>query len=374
MPKGNTGRRVVLLGAGHSHLFTIANARRFADAGHELVVVAPGPFWYSGLATGMLGGLYEPSFDCIDVGELAARGGGRFVPSRAVGLDPATRRLRLEGGESMTYDALSFDVGSEPPAVPGAEGPECYAVKPIPRMRDLRAWLETRFAEAPETPVRIAVAGGGPTGCELAANVAGLAQRRAGRVAVTLLSAGERLLKGAPDGAARKIGRILEGRGIEIRRHARVVRVEGREAVLDDGARQPFDAFVNATGLKPNRLLRDVGLPLAEEDALLVDTHLRSPDAPEVHGGGDCIAVKGHALARIGVHAIRQSPVLCHNLLAAANGTPPQAFAPQTRFLWIVNLGDGTGLAMRGGLWWYGRSAFWLKDRIDRRFLERYRP
>jgi hypothetical protein len=37
-----------------------------------------------------------------------------------------------------------------------------------------------------------------------------------------------------------------------------------------------------------------------------------------------------------------------------------------------MNLGDGTGLATRGRLWWHGRFAFRLKDWIDRRFLREY--
>jgi diaminopimelate decarboxylase len=38
----------------------------------------------------------------------------------------------------------------------------------------------------------------------------------------------------------------------------------------------------------------------------------------------------------------------------------------------ILNLGDGTGLATWGRLFWRGRLAFRVKDRIDRRFLEGY--
>src|SRR5947209_4469363 len=59
--------RVVLLGAGHAHLDAIRHARSFTRRGFDLTVVAPGPFWYSGLATGMLGGEYAPEDDQIDV-------------------------------------------------------------------------------------------------------------------------------------------------------------------------------------------------------------------------------------------------------------------------------------------------------------------
>jgi hypothetical protein len=35
-------------------------------------------------------------------------------------------------------------------------------------------------------------------------------------------------------------------------------------------------------------------------------------------------------------------------------------------------LGAGQGLAVRGSLWWRGRAAFWLKDRIDRKFMREF--
>jgi hypothetical protein len=65
--------------------------------------------------------------------------------------------------------------------------------------------------------------------------------------------------------------------------------------------------------------------------------------------------------------------VLLVNLLANLEGTPATEFRPQRLYLWIINLGDGTALAMRGGLWWRGRLAFRLKDWIDRRFLKELR-
>src|SRR5947209_17398631 len=51
-------RGAVLLGAGHAHLFTLKRTGAFVRRGFELVLVAPESFWYSGLATGVLAGIY----------------------------------------------------------------------------------------------------------------------------------------------------------------------------------------------------------------------------------------------------------------------------------------------------------------------------
>jgi NADH dehydrogenase FAD-containing subunit len=351
----------------------LKRAAEFTRRGHEVVAVAPDVFWYSGLATGMLGGLYPPALDQVDVAALVARGGGRFVCDRVIGVDPVSRTVHLAEGAPLSYDALSITLGSEPPAIPGADGePMVFAVKPIRRLWELRQLLETRFREAPGEDVRVAIAGGGATACELAANIAQLARSNAGRVGIVVLAGGSGILAQAPPAAARKLEADLKRRGIRLRLHARVERVASGRAVVEAGAPEPFDIFVNATGLEPAPAMRSLGVPLDARGAMIVDSHLRSPADSAIHGGGDCIALHGHELPRIGVHAVRQAPVLFRNLMAALQGWAPRRFVPQRRYLWIINLGDGTGLALRGRLYWRGRAAFLLKDWIDRRFLRAY--
>src|SRR4051794_23796434 len=236
---GGAASRVVLVGAGHAHLYALKRTAEFVRRGHEVVVVAPDRFWYSGLATGMLGGHYPPELDQVDVAALVERGGGRFVADRIIGLDPVARVLRLGGAaEPLRYDALSLDLGSEPPPIPGEDDPGAYRVKPIRRLWELRRALEERLAAA---PARVVIAGGGVTACELAANIAGLAERRRGRVEVTVLAGGEAVLKQLPPGAARKVVAALERRGIGFRRGLRVARLEAGRAVAESGERLPFD-------------------------------------------------------------------------------------------------------------------------------------
>lgn len=362
-------KRVVLLGVGHAHLYTLKRAGEFTRRGYELVAVAPEPFWYSGLATGMLGGLYPPELDQVDVAALMG-GQGRFILDTAVGLDVAARTVHLAASPPLHYDVLSLNLGSVVPNIPGVY--RGYGVKPIHRLWDLRVDLETRFRSAPSTPVRVVVAGGGVTASELAANIAHLAATRHGRLHLVILVAGDAALTQLPSKAADRVVITLERRGVVFRTNSRVERVEDKAVILEGGEEIPFDVFVNATGLRPAPLIRETGLPVDAAGALLVDAHLRSIAEPTVHGGGDGIALTGEELPHVGVYAIRQAPILFHNLLAALEGTEPKQFKPQKHFLWIMNLGDGTGLAVRRSLWWHGRAAFRLKDWIDRRFLREY--
>ena len=79
--------------------------------------------------------------------------------------------------------------------------------------------------------------------------------------------------------------------------------------------------------------LRNPGVPVGEGGELLVDSFLRSPAYPEIFGGGDCIALEGARLAKVGVYAVRQNPILFHNLMAALEGGSLRPFFPK-RIIW----------------------------------------
>jgi NADH dehydrogenase FAD-containing subunit len=167
--------------------------------------------------------------------------------------------------------------------------------------------------------------------------------------------------------------RILERRGVQLALHSPVVRVESQAVTTADGKQVPYDFLVHAMGLTPPAILRATGLPTSTDGALLVDPFLRSVADLRVFGGGDCIALQERELAKVGVYAVREAPILYHNLLASLQGRRLRRFRPQRRFLLILNLGDGTGLLTWGPFSWHSRLAFWLKDRIDRAFLRAYR-
>ena len=365
-------RRLVLLGAGHAHLHVIAHAAALARRGATIVVVAPDDFWYSGLATGVLAGQYEPALDVVDVGALLARAGGRFVRDEAVAVDPAAHRVGLASGETLPYDLLSLDVGSEVPvdALPGG-APHALPVKPLSNLVRLRRALEARWAGGQDA--RVVVIGGGSSGVEVAAAIQQLGVRRGGSVEVTLLADTDRLLPAIRRGPALRAARELGRRGVRCVTGTRVTSIEADHVRTATGAAYPFDLLVLATGLVPAPVLRHGGLGIDGAGALIVDATLRSVLHPEVFGAGDCIAFEGRALPHIGVHAVKQAPVLLHNLLAALDGGLPRRYRPQRRALLILNLGDGTGLVSWGALAWRGRGAFWLKDRIDRRWLSSVR-
>ena len=143
-------------------------------------------------------------------------------------------------------------------------------------------------------------------------------------------------------------------------------------AVLDDGVEIWADLVLAATGVGPPDVFARSGLATGDDGALWVDRHLRSPNDHRIFGGGDAVAFRGNLLPRFGVFAIRQGPVLYHNLRATLRGEQLSSYRPQRRYLYVLDLGDGTGLAIYGPLTNSSRPALRLKHQIDRRFVREY--
>ena len=363
-------KTAVLLGAGHAHLYAIRRAEEFRRRGVRLVLIAPGPFWYSGLATGMLGGFYPPAQDQIDAAGLVRAGGGDFIQGKAARIDAAGQQVVLGDSREISYDALSINVGSEAVEIPGAEtAANVYPLKPLECLASLRRDLEAAGA----TASRVVVVGGGASGGEIALNLRALLNRTGGKqLTVTLLSAGDQFFEQFAPPVARKAVRLLRDRGVEMHLGAKVVRVTDGVAQTESGERIAFDFLVNAAGLRPSTLPGASGLATDAGGALRVNRFLQVVGQPAIFGGGDCVAFEERPLDKVGVYAVRAAPVLFHNLLVTCGRERPKAlrpFKPQRHYLSILNVGDGTGLAIWRGLSWHGRAAFWLKDWLDRRFL-----
>jgi NADH dehydrogenase FAD-containing subunit len=326
------------------------------------------------MAPGMLAGTYRPQETRFNIHKLATGRGGCFVPGKVVNIDPGLNEVFLEDGTSIPYDVISFNVGSMiQPGSLGSDGGPVFTVKPIEKILKARqAILDLWENSDREVPLELTIIGGGPAGVEMAGGLWRLTRDNNIRSRITLLTGG-RLLGLFPDRLKARVHRSLGKKGIHIKEASRAVSVEADRVVLEDGSSIPSDLTLLATGVVPSRLFKESGLPVAGDGGLLVNDFLQSVEHPRIFGGGDCITLNSTKLARVGVYAVRQNPVLLHNLSAALEDKPLQRFDPGSPdFLLILNLGDGSA-AFRKGEWIFkGKPAWWIKDFIDRRFMRRF--
>lgn len=369
-------RELVLVGGGHAHVQVLRRLAMDPPARTRLTVVLDTPVAvYSGMVPGFVAGQYRREELEIDVLPLARRAGARVVLAPMTGLDPQRRRIRLAGRPSIPFDVASLDVGS---TVAGLDLPGVreHAVPTRPIGVFVRR-VEDALASVPVSrrgePLRVVIVGGGAGGVELAFTLLERLWRRGGEARITLVNAEPRILQGYPDGLASRVLHRAHAKGIEVRNGARAQAAEARALVLADGGREPFDLLVWVTGAVASRALAGVELPKDERGFLRTRSTLEVEGCAGLFAVGDCAHLVDFPWTpRAGVYAVRQGPVLARNLKAALHGGRLTRYRPQSDFLTLLNMGDGTALGSKWGLSFEGAWVMRLKDAIDRRFMRRF--
>ncbi len=365
-------KHLVFVGGGHAHLTSLKNLSAFKKSGHQVTLISPSPYhYYSGMGPGMLSGIYQPWEVRFHVKKMTEDQGGLFLKDKVVGIDPGQHLLFLHSGEKLRYDVVSFNTGSEVPIGSLVTTPDekIFTVKPVINL--LKARVKILHAIAENKTLNFVVIGGGPAGVEISANLWRLLNENRGKGQIIVIG-GKRLLGDAPDEVRHLALESLTPRGLQVIEGCRVKVIENDIVTLTDGRRLPFDMAFVAVGIRPLSLFRDSGLPVGEDGGLLVNPCLQSVASPDIFGGGDCISLEGSSLAKVGVYAVRENPILYHNLLTALEGGKKLSFEPQKDFLLIFNMGNGRGIFWKKSWVWHGRLAFLLKDYIDRRFMRRF--
>jgi len=363
-------KHLVFVGGGHAHLTALLHVKDYIDRGHRVTLISSsGYHYYSGMGPGMLSGIYRPQEIRFHVRKMAEDRGAAFLEDRALRILPAEKTIILDSGAAVQYDLVSFNTGSEVSADPHNPSREnVFTVKPIINLLKAKQYI---LQNTGQQESRIIVIGGGPAGVEIAGNVWRLI-RDNGRKAQIAFFAGTKLLKNFPERVRSLVRASFQEREIRIIEGRHMKALGKNSVILDDASEIAFDMAFLATGVKPASLFKDSGLPTGQDGGLLVNSYLQSVDHPEIFGGGDCISLKGQPLAKVGVYAVRQNPVLYKNIFAALEGGEFMTFTPQKDYLLIFNLGNGKGVFWRDRLIWNGRLSFILKDYIDRRFMRQF--
>lgn len=364
------GKHLVLIGGGHAHMTSLLNIKQLTSRGHRVTLVSPSPYhYYSGMGPGMLGGFYNPSQVRFHVGSMAEARGAEFIPDSVVKVNARNKTILLRSGNSISYDIASFNTGSEVQLAPLVTGTDnVIPVKPVLNLYTARTTL---LEEIKSRELELVVIGGGPAGVEIAANLWRLLRNKANRTSITLVAGGE-LLRRTPERVRALARRSLYEKNIRIRTGVRAENIENGIVTLSNRSCLHYDFVFLATGITPSSLFRESALPVGADGGLLVNNFLQCTEYPDLFGGGDCISLEDSPLAKVGVYAVRQNPLLFHNLTAKLEDTPLRSFDPGPPYMLILNMGDSRGILWKRSLTLNGRLSFLLKDYIDRRFMKKF--
>ncbi|MEZ4322151.1 MAG: selenide, water dikinase SelD [Myxococcota bacterium] len=361
---------IVLVGGGHSHVQVLRqHAMRPFDA--RLTVVVDDPVAvYSGMVPGLVAGQYAAHELEIDVRPLARRAGARVVVARVVRVDPGARELHLRERPPVRYDLASINIGA---TVAGLDTPgvreHALATRPI---ANLVGELDARVARLGPSP-RIVVVGAGAGGVELAFCLDHRLRQDRRTPSITVVYGSDRPLPGRSQRISDTVVAAAQKRGIALRPSIRVVSVGSDQVTLEDGAVLDADLTIWVTGAAAHPLGPDSGLPTDARGFIRVRDTLEVEGCTDLFAVGDCaVPASWPGIPKAGVYAVREGPVLADNLRARLAGDVLYDYRAQTDFFSILNLGDGTAIGTKWGVAISGSAVMAWKDRIDRRFMDRF--
>jgi NADH dehydrogenase FAD-containing subunit len=398
-------RNVVLLGIGHTNAHIVKEWAANPIRDCNLVCISNYPTaTYSGMLPGTLGWQFKDDQMRIDLASLAARSGAKLVIADANGLDLNSGRVLFSDREPIAFDALSIGVGSMPAGwQQHSESPLLIPVKPmqtfLQRLSDRLAACLTKSnvspsvvdlvkdpdsesvnkihdenALAPVQARKVAIVGGGVASVEIAfCLLLQFQKQEIGReVSIEIFTSAETVAEGMAPRSIRSLQRRLRSRGIKIIPGKQVIALDEHGLVTKDGVHHAADAVIWATGAAAPPVLSKLGLQTDQRGFVATSRTLQSLSDRRIFAVGDAGTIVDSPSPKAGVYAVRQCPVLWHNLRAFLNDGELQNFEPQADFLKILNTGDGKAFLQYG---WFTAHARWcwkLKTWIDRRFIEEF--
>lgn len=384
----------MLLGIGHTNAHIVKQWATDPIKDCKLTCITNFPTaTYSGMLPGTLGQQFGDDEMRIDLPTLCRRSGAELVTANTNGLDLDAGLLHFEDHESIAFDALSIGVGSMPAG--WNDHKDAASLVPIKPMQTFLARLDQRLgqqldqrldhggpSDVPLPPsslsgtvgpstTKVAIVGGGVASVEIALCFDQQCQRRnvADEFSIEIFTSSDAVAGGMNPKSVSRIERILKSRGISITPGNRVIKIDDDFLTTDDGNRHRADVVIWATGAAAPPVLGKLGLETDNRGFIATSATLQSLSDSRVFAVGDSGTMLQSPSPKAGVYAVRQCPILWHNLRAWFDGHPMKTFDPQSDFLKLLNTGDGKALLQYGSLTTHARWCWHLKTWIDKRFI-----
>jgi NADH dehydrogenase len=313
---GHRRHHVVVVGAGFGGL---AAARALDDVPVDVTVVdAHNHHTFQPL-------LYQVATAGLDAGDVTYAARGIFHRqanvsvrmARVVGGDLDGRTLALADGSELSYDHLVLAAGAvtNTYGIPGV-AEHAFGLKSLRDALAVRAQVLSCFEEADARPeliddglLNVVIAGGGPTGVELAGGMVELIEHvlrhdfprlDLRRARVVLVEMGDTLLPPFHPKLGAKAKATLERRGVEVLLGTTVDQVHRTSVVvsgplLGEGAVIPAHTMVWAAGIRASPLADALDLANGPAGRIPVGDDLSLPGHPEVFVIGDLAAATDHS-------------------------------------------------------------------------------
>lgn len=362
-------KSVLLIGGGHAMMPVVRHLREHIPDSVQVSLVSDHPYlYYSGMVPEYLGGVYEENQVRLDLESLCERHGIGWELGRVVGIDTKRMTVALSDGRTLNADIFAFDVGSVTPGVSGGE--HDIVAKPLHYIRRLADDVNDLILN--EREGSIAIVGGGAAGVEVALNVANRIRKTEldQQLRLHLYEGSERVLPTFKSSLSADVLQQLIEAGVQVELKSRPHKVSNNVLSTPLGERE-YKTILWATGTRGPHFFEQAELLTDSRGFVHTDRYLRVLGRKDIFVAGDSALVEGYEkLERIGVHAVKQGPVLLKNLVARINGREPtHTFKPYPISPIIISTGTRAAWWVAGRFWFRNSMALGLKHHIDRKWI-----
>ena len=236
--------------------------------------------------------------------------GVRLIRDRVDSVNPISRTVSLDNGDTLGWDRLLIATGSHPVAPP-ISGIDLPQVQSCWTLEDAR-----RIAERARPGASVVLMGAGFIGCIV---LEALHKRG---VELTVVETGDRMVPRMLDETAGNLlKRWTESKGVTVHTSTSVAGIDeadgDRVAVrLSNGETLLADLVISATGVRPNiGFVENAGIDI--DQGILVDRHLETSH-DDIFAAGDVAQGRDFSTGERSVHAI-QPTAADHGRIAALN-------------------------------------------------------
>lgn len=293
----------------------------------------------------------------------------RVLWAEVAGFDLRDRYVLLDDGAKVPYDWLIVAAGATHSYFGHPEwrehAPGLKSIEDATRMRQRilsafelaeRELLESKWLQRPHNVhscnawLTFVVIGGGPTGVELAGQVAEIARHTlrkdfraidARQARVCLIEAGPRILSAYPDELSSRAALALKDLGVQVLTGARVTAVDGEGvdyAIGSTSMRLPSHTVLWAAGVQASplgaRLASEARIGLDRSGRIPVQPDLTIPGHSQIYVVGDlalCMSERGMPLPAVAPVAIQQGQYVARSIAARLQGRTTEPFRYRDR-------------------------------------------
>ena len=305
-----------------------------------------------------------------------------LVTDTITAIDGKRREAAGASGKRYTFDTLILATGSETAFfdIPGIEK-FAFGFKTIEEAVVLQRHIESQFAspdaradDADEKleSLHFVIVGAGPSGVELAGELAVYGAKLAKRYAVDptfvtfdLFEAAPRILPSLPVSVAERALHRLRHLGVNVYTN-RPITSQALEEVRVRGMRVATETVIWTAGIRPDALYRDTaGFEHDKRERVVVDAHLQAGTFPGIFIVGDGGATPFTGLAQT---AIGDGAHVVENVLRIIDEQPLLPYRPKKPYH-VIPVGPGWAVTKLGSLTISGKFAWLIRRAADFRYF-----